>query len=123
MAWGYRYRQFVLASEVHGIYLFSWVLERIQALLKNEPELRDAMSQRLIEVLIDEVGHVTYNRLVIGSDNLGLAKYLTHNISKSAALITPELKALGYDKKVVAGFGAFDFNKLPEEVRRRSFFT
>jgi hypothetical protein len=113
----------LFASEATGVYLFNWTLRQIGAFCKDQPELQQAFEQRLIEILVDEMGHVAFNRLVMGSAGLRLGHALAHQTVRGMTTITPELAALGFDRQVEREFGRFDLADLPEEVRRRGFFA
>ena len=81
------------------------------------------MEERLIEILIDEVGHVAYNRILVGKMGRSVAGVIARMVSKSARIMNKELLALGFDDKTLRGVEGFDYMQLPEEVRRRSFFV
>jgi hypothetical protein len=117
------YHPAVLASELGGIYGFQWMLRRVGQVFRDEPELRDAMEQRLIEILIDEVGHVAFNRMAVGPLGLAVARPIARLVLRSALHISPELAALGLGDEEIRGLDAFDYQDLPEEVRRRAFFA
>lgn len=113
----------LFGAEVAGVYVFNWTLHRIPAMLKDQPELVDALEERLTEVLIDEIGHVTLNRLVLGEFGRGMGQRLAAQTVRGMPMITPELKPVGFDDQVQRDFARFDFRDLPEEVRRRGFFA
>jgi hypothetical protein len=110
-------------SEVAGVYTFNWTLNQIGRFVSDQPALREALEQRLLEILVDEVGHVAFNRLAMGSWSLGLGKVLAGQTVRGMTWITPELAALGFDRSVERGFADFDLDQLPEEVRSRSFYA
>ena len=113
----------VLGSEISGVHAFNWLLERIQTLFPDDPKVRESMEERLIEILIDEVGHVAYNRILVGKMGRSVAGVIARMVSKSARIMNKELLALGFDDKTLRGVEGFDYMQLPEEVRRRSFFV
>ena len=112
----------LLAAELAGIYTFSTLLDVTRVVLRDQPEVRDAMEERLCAVLVDEIGHVSYNRLALGSAGLRLARWLYPLVQKSVAA-SPEFRAL----RAHAGGGLplqqFDYLHLPEAVRRQAFFV
>jgi hypothetical protein len=112
----------LLAAELSGVYTFTTLLEATRTILKDQPEVRDAMEERLCAVLIDEIGHVSYNRLALGSAGLRAARWLYPLVQKSVAA-GPEFQALRAYAPEAPGLAAFDFRHLPEEVRRNSFFV
>jgi hypothetical protein len=112
----------LLAAELSGVYTFTTLLQATRTVLKDQPEIRDAMEERLCAVLIDEIGHVSYNRLALGSGGLRAARWLYPLVQKSVAA-GPEFQALRAHAPEAPSLGAFDFRHLPEEVRRNSFFV
>ena len=113
----------VLGAEIAGVYTFDWMLRRMKTLFRDRPAVRESMERRLIEVLIDEVGHVAFNRVMVGSIgrvvSRPIAKLVLHNHRVSGR----ELIALGYGTAELGNIDRFDFADLPEEVRRRAFFA
>jgi hypothetical protein len=112
----------LLAAEFSGIYMFNTLLHVTRQVLKDQPQVRDAMEERLCAVLVDEVGHVAYNRLALGSGGLRLARWLYPLVQKSVAS-GPEFQAL---RQYAAGgptVAEMDYRHLPEEVRRHAFFV
>ncbi|MEM7092236.1 MAG: hypothetical protein AAF567_04475 [Actinomycetota bacterium] len=81
------------------------------------------MERRLIEVLIDEVGHIAYNRIAIRDAGVKVAKPLANQVVKGQEVMNPEVVALGLDDEARQGLASFDYSSLPEEVRRRAFFV
>jgi hypothetical protein len=112
----------LLAAELSGVYTFTTLLEATRTILKDQPEVRDAMEERLCAVLIDEIGHVSYNRLALGSAGLRAARSLYPLVQKSVAA-GPEFQALRAHVPGAPTLAEFDLRHLPEEVRRNSFFV
>jgi hypothetical protein len=112
----------LLAAELAGIYTFNTLLDITRVVLRDQPEVRDAMEERLCAVLVDEIGHVSYNRLALGSLGLGFARKLYPLVQKSVAS-SPEFRALR--EKVGGGLPLqeLDYAHLPETVRRQAFFV
>ena len=111
----------LLASEIGGIYMFHWLLKKIPTIIK-QPDLRDALEERLCEVLIDEVGHVAFNRLAVGPVGLHAGRKMAPKIAASMPSITPELKLLGFQDEVQR-LADFDIKQLPKNVLRRAFYV
>jgi hypothetical protein len=112
----------LLAAELAGIYTFHTLLEATRVVLKDQPEVRDALEERLFAVLIDEVGHVSYNRLALGSWGLRMARVLFPVVHKGVAH-NAEMRALEGLLGRRIPLGGFDFKHLPDGVRRRAFFA
>jgi hypothetical protein len=76
-----------------------------------------------MEILVDEIGHVAFNRLAMGERWLGVGRFLAGQTVRGMPVITPELGALGFDRSVEQAFSGFDLGDLPEEARNRAFFA
>jgi hypothetical protein len=113
----------LFGSEAAGVYVFNWTLNRVQSFYKGQPDLQQALEQRLVEILVDEIGHVAFNRLVMGNAGRQLGHTMAGLTVRGMTTITPELAALGFNHTVEKDFGKFDYQHLPEEVRRRGFFA
>jgi hypothetical protein len=81
------------------------------------------MERRLIEILVDEVGHVAFNRMAVGPTGLSVARSLAGQVLRGVGATTPEYKALGMDESVLRQLENFDLHQLPEEVLRRAYFV
>lgn len=113
----------LLAAEISGVYSFNWLLKRLSTLYPDDPEIRESMERRLIEILIDEVGHIAYNRIAVGPKGLQFAKAMGAQMLEGNAINTPEIPALGFDPSARRDVASFDFLDLPEEVRRKAWFV
>lgn len=110
-------RPLVLASEVLGTIVFANLFLRIDSLLAHDPELRDAISERLVDVLVDELGHVSFNRMLLGREGLAVARGLLPLAARGTYRVVPEFEALGLPLSTDVGV----LGKLPEEIRRQAF--
>ena len=113
----------LLASEVGGLFLFNWLLTRVRALFADEPALRDSLEERLIEIIVDELGHVTFNRVAVGRWGLAAARVMAPKVAHATGGMSPELRALGWTKATLAGFDGFGPRSLPEAARQRAFLA
>jgi len=113
----------LLASEIAGVHTFDWMLRRLKTLFRDQPAVRESMERRLIEVLIDEVGHITFNRVMVGAIGRAVARQLAKGVAQSYRTMTPEIVALGYGQADLGTIDRFDYRDLPEEVRRNAFFA
>ncbi|MCO4768888.1 MAG: hypothetical protein KDA24_02585 [Deltaproteobacteria bacterium] len=112
----------LLGAEISGVFTMNWMLGRLSTMFPDDPGVRESMEHRIIEVLIDEVGHVAYNRICVGTAGMRAAKVLARGVSKSHDDLTPELNVLGY-AEARKGLASFDYADLPEEVRRKAWFA
>ena len=67
-------RPLIFASEILGVLVFSNLLEKSRKILSHDPELRDAVEERLSEVLVDELGHLSFNRACLGAAGIAQAR-------------------------------------------------
>jgi hypothetical protein len=88
-------RPLVLASEVLAVLMFLNLLEKSRAVLKHDAELRDAVEERLCEIITDELGHMSFNRACIGSAGMAQAKMLLPMVAVGMSGAFPEMSALG----------------------------
>ncbi len=113
----------LLAAEVSGLHAFNWLLTRLSSLFPDEPQLRESMEERLIEVMTDELGHVAFNRILVGTVGRRVAAGLAAMISQSHRVMSKEMVALGFDGATMVGVLNFDYYQLPQTVRDRGFFV
>jgi hypothetical protein len=117
-------RPLTLAAEMVGVLAFSNLLEVTRKVLKDAPEIRDAIEERLMEVLIDEIGHVSFQRLGLGRAGLAQAKALLPIVAYGLSNAIPEVRALGATPDApFEGIAALADRRLPEKVRRDAFFA
>jgi hypothetical protein len=113
----------LLASELAGIQAFTWLLNRLPRLFPDHPAVRQSLEERLTEVMVDEVGHIAYNRVLVGPRGARFARWLAPQILRGIAMNAPELVALGLDASEQRRLQTLDYRDLPEEVRRRAWFA
>ena len=88
-------RPITLAAEVLGLITFINLLESAREVLRHDPELRDAVEERLCEIITDELGHMSYNRACLGPTGIAQAKFLFPFIARGVGGVVPEIRALG----------------------------
>lgn len=113
----------LLASEVGGVFTFNWVLRRLKDLFPDQPQLREVMEERMMDILVDEIGHVAFNRLAVGPTGMNAARSIAPHVAKATAEMTPELRALGFTKDALRDFDSFGLSQLPEQARAKAFFA
>ena len=118
-------RPLTLAGEILGTLLFANLLTGARKVLKDDPELADAIEERIIEVLVDEIGHISFNRMCLGPLGLAQARMILPVVAKALSGIAPEMQALGVmpnnplsDLPKIS-----DPSRLPEVVRSQAFFA
>jgi hypothetical protein len=112
-------RPLTMASEVMGTVVFTNILYYAHKHLSHDPALRDALEERMIEVLIDEVGHVSFNRLNLGAMGLAQTRLILPVMTRGLGGTLPELQALGVMPPDPGA--AIQTLKLPETVMKRAF--
>jgi hypothetical protein len=98
------------------------LLRVAREVLRDLPEVRDAVEERLIDVIIDEVGHVSYNRLCLGSLGLAQARMICPIVAAGLGDVVPEFRSLGLRLGTNVDRPLFE-RDLPEQVRREAFFA
>lgn len=110
-----------MAAEMMGVASFHRLLRATRTTMAGQPELRDALEERLMEVLTDEVGHMSYNRLRIGPMGMAAVRMLVPPLLLAFRNTLPELDRLCGGPMTVEEVSALSFDHLPEAARRRAF--
>jgi hypothetical protein len=116
-------RPLTLAAEMLGVLVFLNLLDRARDLLKDVPSVRDALEERLVEILIDEIGHVSFQRLEMGRAGLAYTKRLLPVMAFGLSNAIPEVRALEALPKSPIENLALAGSRLPETVRRSAFIA
>ncbi|HEX3758957.1 MAG TPA: hypothetical protein VHW23_09640 [Kofleriaceae bacterium] len=107
-----------------GVLVFLKLLDAARTVLKDAPLVRDAIEERLIEILIDEIGHVSFQRFSMGRAGLALTTALLPIVALGLSNAIPEVRALGaLPRAPVDSITALAHRGLPETVRRNAFFA
>ncbi len=115
-------RPIILVAELLGTTYFLDLLRVAREVLRDLPEVRDAVEERLIDVIIDEIGHVSYNRLCLGSLGLAQARMICPIVAAGLGDVVPEFRSLGLRLGTNVDRPLFE-RDLPEQVRREAFFA
>jgi hypothetical protein len=107
----------VLASELVFTVVFSQVFVKAGEVLAHRPELRDRIQERIVEILIDELGHVTFNQLRLSAWGMFQARRLFPMVALGMRNMCKEWAPLGIRTSTDLGW----FERLPAEVMRRAF--
>jgi hypothetical protein len=114
-------RPVTLAGEILGIVTFLRLLGAVRRVFRDHAAVRDALEERVTEVLVDEVGHMSLNRLLAPPGTLDAMRPLMPLFALGTRGALPEAEALGILPLPARDVFAFDARTLPEEVRRRAF--
>lgn len=112
-----------LASELVGLSLFVTLLERTRTIFAAEPEIRDAMEARICEVITDEMGHISFNRMQCGRAGLRVAQALLPIMAAGTRTSLPGTEAIGMCPHPFSAIRDLDPQRMPESVRRRAFIV
>jgi hypothetical protein len=118
-------RPLTLASELLGTLVFTRLLEKARAILAHDPELRDAIEERLCDVLVDELGHVSFNRMCLGGAGLAQARMMLPILGATLGGVIPELSVLGTMSSFSEGDldAVYNGTRLPDHVRKAAFLS
>jgi hypothetical protein len=118
-------RPLTLASEILGVLLFLNLLEKSRVILRHDPELRDAVGERLCDIMIDEIGHISFNRLRLGGAGIAQARLLLPLVAARMSGTFPDLVALGAMSSASGDEVAslVSGRRLPEQVVRSAFIA
>ena len=116
-------RPITLAAEVIGIVTFLRTLVAVRHVARDRPALRDALEERVTEVLVDELGHLSLNRLLATRGTFSALRAIVPAIALGTRGALPEAEALGILPVPVRDAWTFDPVALPDEVRRRAFIA
>ena len=113
----------LLVAEFLGVIMLLRMLRSLREIFKATPPLCDALEERLIDVLIDEIGHVTYNRLQLNSWGLAQAKLCLPLVAVGIGSPVGEARALGLFPVPWRDVFTFEMKQIPEEIRRQAFIA
>jgi hypothetical protein len=113
----------VLGSEYLGVLILARLLVAIGKVFHHDPAVRDALEERVIEVLIDEVGHVTFNRMILSPSGFRLAERFFPAVFHGVRGFLPDAAGVGVLPMPWSYAASFRMQDLPEEVMRRSFLA
>jgi hypothetical protein len=114
-------RPITLAGEILGIVTFLRLVGAVRRVFAHHAEVRDALEERVTEVLIDEVGHMSLNRLLAGAGAFTALRPLLPLFALGTRGALPEAESLGILPVPAREALSFDVGALPAEVRRRAF--
>lgn len=114
-------RPLVLASEVVATIMCTNLLYAVGDILKHDPELRDALEERVMEVLVDEIGHISFNRTLLSPAGMSYARWLLPMVAEGTSQMMPVLKAVGAKLSARGGETITTSPRLPAAVREAAF--
>lgn len=114
----------LLAQEiVHAVALMN-LLRVTGEVFRGAVEARDAIEQRVLEVLADAVGHISFRRLAASAEGLAVAARVLPVVATAFTMLSRETTTLGAGVSPSAWALAFRLeNGLPEAVRKAAFLA
>jgi hypothetical protein len=114
-------RPITLAGEAVGIATFLRMLGAVRRVFADRPVVRDALEARVTEVLVDEIGHLSFNRLAAEPATFAALRGILPAVALGTRGALPEAEQLGILPVPVHEVWNLDPRALPDEVRRRAF--
>jgi len=114
-------RPLTFAGEILAMMTFQRLLDAVDRVFPHGGPVRDALAERAMEILIDEVGHASFHRLLLGRSGFMVARALLPVMALSTRNALPEAEMLSLLPFSMTDVGTFEFRKLPAEVLRRAF--
>jgi hypothetical protein len=116
-------RPITLAAEAVGVATFLRAIGVVRRLFRDRPIVRDGLEERLTEVLVDEIGHVSFNRLIARPGTFAALRALIPTVALGTHGAMAEAEQLGIMPIPIREVLALDPQALPAEVRRRAFIA
>jgi hypothetical protein len=118
-------RPLTLAGEIIGTLSFLSLLGRCREILRHDPELRDSVEERICEILVDEIGHISFNRMCLGGAGLAQTRAILPIVAMVLAKAIPEIGILGAMPSASGGemTALSTGHGLPEHVRKAAFLS
>jgi hypothetical protein len=114
-------RPITLAGEIVGIVTFMRLIGAVRRVFASHPVVRDALEERITEILIDEIGHMSLNRLLARAGTFAMLHGTLAAATAGTRGALPEAELLGVLPLSVREVARFDVAQIPEEVRRKAF--
>lgn len=116
-------RPLTLAGEFIATLMFIKLIDVAERVLAHDPETRDAILERVMEICVDERGHISFNRLHMSPAELVQARWLLPMTARIMSTVFPEMLAIGaYPVNVIDDLSLLaDPRTLPSEVQRQWF--
>lgn len=113
----------ILAAEIVGCVGFRLLLEKSRTLFAAQPEVQERVGELLEEILIDELGHVTYCRARLGGFGMSMSRVLLDGIMRALLADIPELGMLCGAELIEQRVRAFDLAALADGLPQRPFLA
>jgi hypothetical protein len=115
-------RPLTLVGEIIATLMFAKLVGVTQRVLKHDPETRDAVTERVVEICTDECGHISYNRMHMSPAELAQTRLILPMTARIMSTVFPEIVALGaFPVDVMQELPLLNPKNLPECVARNAF--
>jgi hypothetical protein len=118
-------RPLTLAAEILGTLLFLNLFDKCSDVLRHDPELRDSVQERICEIMVDEIGHISFNRMCLGGAGLAQTRAILPFVAMGISRMIPELTALGTVARASDGeiTALSTGRRVPEHVWKTAFLS
>jgi hypothetical protein len=111
-----------LAQEIVHLVALMNLLRVTREVFRGVADARDAIERRLLDVLIDAVGHISFRRLETSPAGMAVAARVLPAVATTFTVLSPATAALGAGVYPSATSIAFRLSKwLPAQVRDHAF--
>lgn len=112
----------ILCAELLASLMFRLMLDKGRELFGHDEALWARVSQLLQQIMVDEVGHVSYCRARLGRAGLAAARALLPSVTRSLLSDQPEVEELLGREAFVAAVSAMDVSKLAADCGDQPFW-
>ncbi len=112
---------FVLVAEVMGTLIFTELRRQARTLFGTESEAARRIHSLLDEILIDEVGHVSYVRSKLNPFQMFLSRAVVLVLAPVFLRMVPPARYLTDSKALIRKARTMDWSYIPADIRARAF--
>jgi hypothetical protein len=113
----------ILAAEVVGSVAFRLLLEKSKTLFAAQPEVARRCEELLQQILIDELGHVTYCKANLGGLGMSATRVMLDGIMRALLADVPEFAMLFGQAEIAKRVREFDLGELAAGLPERPFLV
>jgi hypothetical protein len=108
-------------TELMGLTVYRHLDHVLDDILADEPEARDRMKELLLDVMIDELGHVGQRRNFLGPGGVRCARRIVGPMYRAFFRGLPESHLLFDVDGMIEDGKTFDYSTIPANVIRQSW--
>src|SRR5262249_30724292 len=106
-------RPVTFSGEIVGILTFLRMLDATRRIFAGRGALRDALEERVMEVLVDEVGHLSFNRILLGRGGFHAARAILPMVGLGTRGALPEAEMIDVLPLPMRDVLSFEMRDLP----------